>query len=120
VFVWVPDQALAQLKPGALPEYGIEVHMLDHAFRVQFEKSGRKGDWFTTNGDIFAVGKSKLTPFPPVSPNGSRSFPRKDQTGRGENRRPQAHSRSPGGLAFSLSTFHFFLLCACLDFYRLR
>jgi 3-keto-disaccharide hydrolase len=78
VFVWVPDQALAQLKPGALPEYGIEVQMLDHAFRDQFEKSGRKGDWFTTNGDIFAVGKSKLTPFPPISPNGSRSFPRKE------------------------------------------
>ena len=79
VFVWVPDQALAQLKPGSLPEYGIEVQMLDHAFRDQYEKqSGKKGDWFTTNGDIFAVGKSKLTPFPPVSPNGSRSFPRKD------------------------------------------
>jgi hypothetical protein len=79
VFVWVPDQALAQLKPGVLPEYGIEVQMLDHAFRDQYEKqSGKKGDWFTTNGDIFAVGKSKLTPFPPVSPNGSRSFPRKD------------------------------------------
>ena len=79
VFVWVPDQAIAQLKPGALPEYGIEVQMLDHAFRDQYEKqSGKKGDWFTTNGDIFAVGKSKLTPFPPVSPNGSRSFPRKD------------------------------------------
>ena len=79
VFAWVPDQALAQLKPGALPDYGIEVQMLDHAFRDQYEKqSGKKGDWFTTNGDIFAVGKSKLAPFPPVSPNGSRSFPRKD------------------------------------------
>ena len=51
VFVWVPDQALAQLKQGALPEYGIEVQMLDHAFREQYEKqSGKKGDWFTTNG----------------------------------------------------------------------
>ncbi len=79
VFAWVPEQALAQLKPGVLPEYGIEVQMLDHAFRDQYEKSsGRKGDWFTTHGDIFAVGKSKLTPFAPTSPNGSRSFPRKD------------------------------------------
>jgi hypothetical protein len=79
VFVWVPEQALAQLKPGVLPDYGIEVQMLDHAFRDQYEKqSGRKGDWFTTHGDIFAVGKSKLTPFPPLSPNGSRSFPRKE------------------------------------------
>lgn len=43
VFVWVPDQALAQLKAGSLPEYGIEVQMLDHAFREQYEKPGRKG-----------------------------------------------------------------------------
>jgi len=79
VFVWVPEQALAQLKPGVLPDYGIEVQMLDHGFRDQYEKSsGRKGDWFTTQGDIFAVGKSKLTPFAPTSPNGSRSFPRKE------------------------------------------
>ena len=27
---------------------------------------------------MFAVGKSKLTPFPPRSPNGSRSFPRRN------------------------------------------
>ncbi len=78
VFVWVPEEALAGLKPGSLPQYGIEVQMLDHGFRQQYEKSGRKGDWFTTNGDVFAVGKSKLAPFPPVSPNGARSFPRKE------------------------------------------
>ena len=79
VFVWVPDQALAGLKAGVLPDFGIEVQMLDHAFRTQYEKSsGRKGDWFTTHGDIFAVGKSKLKPFAPLSPNGSRSFPRKE------------------------------------------
>ena len=81
VFVWVPDEALEQLKPDALPEYGIEVQMLDHGYRPQYEKqSGKKGDWFTTNGDIFAVGKSKLRPFPPLSPDGSRSFPRKERS----------------------------------------
>jgi hypothetical protein len=79
VFAWVPDEALDQLKPDALPEYGIEVQMLDHGYREQYEKrSGKKGDWFTTSGDIFAVGKSKLAPFPPLSPDGSRSFPRKE------------------------------------------
>jgi hypothetical protein len=79
VFFWVPDEALDGLKPDALPEYGIEVQMLDHGFKEQYEKrSGKKGDWFTTNGDIFAVGKSKLKPFPPLSPDGSRSFPRQD------------------------------------------
>ena len=81
VFVWVPDEALAALKPGALPEYGIEVQMLDHAFRDDYERrSGKKGDWFTTNGDIFAVGQSKLSPFPPLSPDGSRSFPREPRS----------------------------------------
>ena len=78
VFVWVPDEALAELKPDVLPDFGLEVQMLDHGYREQYEKeSGKKGDWFTTNGDIFAVGKSKLRPFPPLSPDGSRSFPRK-------------------------------------------
>ena len=78
VFVWVPDEALNGLKPDALPQYGIEVQMLDHGFAEAYEKrTGKKGDWFTTNGDIFAVGKSRLNPFPPLSPNGSRSFPRK-------------------------------------------
>jgi len=79
VFAWVPMEALENLKPDALPKQGIEVQMLDHAFTEQYEKSsGKKGDWFSTNGDIFAVGASKLTPFPPTSPNGSRSFPTKN------------------------------------------
>ena len=81
VFVWVPDEALEQLEPDKLPQYGIEVQMLDHGYREQYEtQSGKKGDWFTTHGDIFAVGKSKLTPFPPLSPDGSRSFPRQDRS----------------------------------------
>lgn len=79
VFAWVPSEALQALPPDALPKWGIEVQMLDHGYRAQYEKnSGKKGDWFTTNGDIFAVGNSKLNPFPPLSPNGSRSFPRKN------------------------------------------
>jgi hypothetical protein len=79
VFVWVPEQALTGLKPGVLPDYGIEIQMLDHGYAENYEKqNGRKGDWFTTNGDVFAVGKSKLTPFAPTSPNGTRSFPRRN------------------------------------------
>jgi hypothetical protein len=78
VFLWVPEEALQDLKPDALPQYGIEVQALDHGFAEQYERrTGRRGDWFTTHGDIFAVGKSKMKPFPPTSPNGSRSFPRK-------------------------------------------
>jgi hypothetical protein len=79
VFVWASEEGLKDLKPGSLPQYGIEVQILDHGFAEQYEKrTGKKGDFFTTNGDIFAVGKSKLRPFPPTSPNGSRSFPRKN------------------------------------------
>jgi 3-keto-disaccharide hydrolase len=78
VFVWVPEEGLRGLKPDSLPEYGIEVQMLDHGYTELFERrTGKKADWFTTNGDIFAVGKSALKPFQPLSPNGSRSFPRK-------------------------------------------
>ena len=47
---------------------------LQDAVRAQ----GKKADWFTTNGDVFRVGQAKLTPFPPISPDGSRSFPRKE------------------------------------------
>ncbi|MEQ1827103.1 MAG: DUF1080 domain-containing protein [Pirellula sp.] len=76
-FLWTPDEALENLVPGKLPSAGIEVQVLDHGYHEKYEKStGKKGDWFTTNGDIFPVGKSKLIPFPPVSPAGSRSFPR--------------------------------------------
>ncbi|MCD6308411.1 MAG: DUF1080 domain-containing protein [Candidatus Latescibacteria bacterium] len=86
VFVWVPGKALENLKADVLPRYGIEVQMLDHGFTEQFEEqTGKKGDWFTTDGDVFPVGNSKLKPFPPTSPDGSRSFPSKQLTkGAGE------------------------------------
>ena len=77
VFVWTPPASLEPLKPGQLP-HGIEVQVLDHGYKENYEKGGKKADWFTTNGDVFPVGDSKMTPFPPVSPNGSRSFPRKE------------------------------------------
>lgn len=86
VFVWVPAEALDGLEPGKLPEGGIEVQMLDHGYRDQYEqRTGEVGDWFTTNGDVFAVGSSKLQPFAPLSPDGSRSFPREERSrGAGE------------------------------------
>ena len=63
-------------KPDALPHGGIEVQVLDHGYAEQYEKrTGKKADWFTTNGDVFPVGKSKMKPFPPVSPNGSAQLP---------------------------------------------
>lgn len=78
VFVWAPESALTGLAKNKLPSGGIEVQILDHGYAEQYEKSsGKKPDWFTTHGDVFAVGKSKMTPFSPTSPNGSRSFPTK-------------------------------------------
>ena len=77
-FVWVPEKALDGLPKNALPGGGIEVQVLDHGYTEQFEKdSGKKADWFTTHGDVFPVGSSKMKPFAPTSPDGSRSFPAK-------------------------------------------
>lgn len=77
IFVWASEKSLENLKPGTLPRGGIEVQVLDHGFTEQFKKTGKATDWFTTNGDVFPVGTSKMKPFPPVSPDGSRSFPSK-------------------------------------------
>lgn len=78
VFVWVVPHSLETLKPNQLPQ-GIEVQVLDHGYLEQYEKqTKKKATWFTTNGDVFPVGKVKMTPFPPVSPDGHRSFPRKN------------------------------------------
>lgn len=77
VFLWAPPEAFFGIEPGQLPRGGIEVQILDHGFRAKYESSGnRKGDWFSTDGDVFPVGTSKMIPFPPTSPNGSRSFPK--------------------------------------------
>ncbi|WP_417849570.1 3-keto-disaccharide hydrolase [Thalassoglobus sp.] len=78
-FIWVPESALTDLPSNKLPAGGIEIQVLDHGYATQFkERTGKDADWFTTNGDVFAVGKSTMKPFPPLSPNGQRSFPRKN------------------------------------------
>ena len=78
VFVWGTPDSLKRLtdagKPG-LPQ-GIEVQVLDHSFTDNMKARGAKTDWFGTNGDVFPVGV-KMKPFPPLSPNGNRSYPRR-------------------------------------------
>jgi hypothetical protein len=79
VFVWTTEESIGNLaragKPG-LPE-GIEVQVLDLAYSEHYERQHKKpADWFTSHGDVFPVGV-KMKPFPPVSPNGKRSFPSK-------------------------------------------
>jgi hypothetical protein len=81
VFVWATKQSLDGLKKGngRLPK-GIECQVLDHGYAEEYEKRNKKKpDWFTTNGDVFPVGV-KMKPFPPLSPDGSRSFPSKNRS----------------------------------------
>ncbi len=76
VFVLATPASIEKLtkeaKPG-LPD-GIEVQILDHGFKEQYLKNNpkRAPDWFTTNGDVFAV-RVKLNHFEPRSPNGRRN-----------------------------------------------
>ena len=77
VFVWVTDESIKDLVPNKLP-HGIEVQVLDHGYKEKYKKeTGKDGDWFSTNGDVFPVGIT-MKMFPPLSPDGSRSFPRKE------------------------------------------
>jgi hypothetical protein len=79
IFVWTSDEAVKDIQPGTLPKGGIEVQVLDLGFTKKYEESsGQKGNWFTTHGDVFPVGTAKMKPFQPTSPDGSRSFPRKE------------------------------------------
>lgn len=80
VFLWATPESIKALETGnpRLPT-GIEVQVLDHGYTEQYEKStGKKADWFTSHGDVFPTGSTKMEPFPPVSPGGERSFPRKN------------------------------------------
>lgn len=78
MFLWAPAKVLVGCKPGTLPQGGIEVQVLDPGYTEVYEKStGKKADWFTCHGDLFPLGATRMTPFPPVAPGGSRAFPRK-------------------------------------------
>jgi len=82
VFVWATPQSINRLMAGKgrLPQ-GIEVQVLDLGYREIYEKQHKKkGDWFTSHGDVFPVGPIKMRPFPPVAPNGKRSFPSQNTT----------------------------------------
>ena len=77
-FLWTSEESLAGLKPGKLPQ-GIEVQVLDHGYAEKYEqRTGKKSDSFTTHGDVFPTGSATMKPFPPVAPNGKRSFPSKN------------------------------------------
>lgn len=82
VFVWATPKSILNLAKGngRLP-HGVEVQVLDLGYRELYEAQFKKpGDWFTSHGDVFPVGPIKMKPFPPVAPNGRRSFPSKKTT----------------------------------------
>jgi hypothetical protein len=79
IFLWASPQSIAELEAGKyrLP-HGIEVQVLDHGYTEEYERQQKKkADWFTTHGDVFPTGPAKMKPFPPVAPDGKRSFPSK-------------------------------------------
>ena len=50
--------------------------MLDHGYTDFYrERYKKKPDWFSTNGDIFAVGSSTMNPFPPLIAKWQAKFP---------------------------------------------
>ena len=82
VFIWASQKSIDNLLAGngRLP-HGIEVQVLDLGYTELYEQgSKRKADWFTSHGDVFPTGPAKMTPFPPVAPNGKRSFPSENRT----------------------------------------
>ena len=81
VFLWATEQSLAALKGVSGLPVGIEVQVLDHGYAEQYEKStGKKTDWFTSNGDVFPTGDADMKPFQPVAPDGKRSFPTENRS----------------------------------------
>ncbi|HEX6883900.1 MAG TPA: DUF1080 domain-containing protein [Planctomycetota bacterium] len=90
LFLWCPESAFTDLPKGQLPRSGIEVQVLDLGYEADWlAAKGARSDWFTSHGDVFPVGSSRMAPFTPVleyraedgatwrvgQPDGSRSFP---------------------------------------------
>ena len=79
IFAWVNQQSIDELLAGKGPlPNGIEVQVLDLGYKEQYQKGGKKADWFTCHGDVFPTGPATMKPFPPAAPNGQRSFPSKN------------------------------------------
>jgi hypothetical protein len=67
LFVWCPESAFTDLKPGQLPRSGIEVQVLDLGYEASWQRDkGKRSDWFTSHGDVFPVGPSSMRPFTPT------------------------------------------------------
>jgi len=90
IFLWCPESAFTDLPKGKLPRQGIEVQVLDLGYEENWLKNKKAhSNWFTSHGDVFPVGGSKMTAFTPQityedgqgkpftvgNPKSTRSFP---------------------------------------------
>lgn len=84
LIVWAPAadlKTLANREPEQKSPSGVRAQMMDPAHRSIFElNSGGSADWFTCHGDLYPLGKTTMTLFPPLSPDGTRSFPSANTT----------------------------------------
>ena len=79
-FVWGTPASVSKLAAGhgRLP-HGIEVQVLDLGYaEVYTERHKKPADWVYQSRRC--VPQVKMRPFPPVAPNGRRSFPSKETT----------------------------------------
>lgn len=75
VFIWGTPIAA----PGVPFLRGIEVQALDHGYAEDYEKrTGKKSEWFTTDGDVFPIHGASMKPFGRHS--GQRSFPSENRS----------------------------------------
>jgi len=82
MFIWADADVIQRMTDAGQPGLpnGIEVQMLDPGYAEVYLQRRPGGDtsWFTSHGDVFPV-RQTMTPFPPLSPDGSRSFPSEDR-----------------------------------------
>lgn len=77
VFIW------SSPKPSGAYAKAVEVQILDAGYTELVARGGGKTDWFTGQGDVFAIHGMKMIPFAPTAPNPAssmRSFPSENRT----------------------------------------
>ena len=74
IFIWGTPIAA----PGVPFLRGIEVQVLDHGFKTQYEQDGKRKAWFTTHGDVFPIHGATMKPF--GKHNDMRSFPSEERS----------------------------------------
>ncbi|MCZ6674457.1 MAG: DUF1080 domain-containing protein [Verrucomicrobia bacterium] len=99
VFIWASPESIKRImnadNPGPPLPDGIEIQMLDHAYKEQAKARGEPTDWFSTHGDVFPV-RANMTPFPPLSSVSDQRIMRKQTS----NEVPMPVTRKSSGRSF--------------------